>query len=75
VPVPDKSGLKHLSEEARVRATDKKASKFEKVPGACAASQGGWPAWLPACLWLPFGVQLQLATLSPSRLHRHTAVP
>jgi len=25
------SGLKHLSEEARVRATDKKASKFEKV--------------------------------------------
>lgn len=27
------SGLKHLSEEARVRATDKKASKFEKVGG------------------------------------------
>lgn len=25
------TGLKHLSEEARVRATDKKASKFEKV--------------------------------------------
>jgi hypothetical protein len=25
------SGLKHLSEQARVRATDKKASKFEKV--------------------------------------------
>jgi hypothetical protein len=34
-PAPAKkevvSGLKHLSEEARVRATDKKASKFEKV--------------------------------------------
>jgi hypothetical protein len=31
------SGLKHLSEAARVRATDKKASKFEKVrqPAAC----------------------------------------
>lgn len=41
------SGLKHLSEEARARATDKKASKFEKVCvcGAASASHVG------RCMW------------------------
>ncbi|PNH10821.1 Ferredoxin--nitrite reductase, chloroplastic [Tetrabaena socialis] len=29
--IADRSGLKHLSEAARTRATDKKANKFEKV--------------------------------------------
>jgi hypothetical protein len=36
----DKTGLVHLSEEARARATDKKANKFEKV--RCGVKESCW---------------------------------